>query len=171
MLDVTLLCLILLCIIIYISRCCSYVGHLGLGKQGISLSRNCLTVPTILHEIGHVLGFWHEHTRPDRDNYIDILYGNIRPEFLKNFEEIDSLITDDLGIGYDYNSIMHYNRDSFAKYYGADTMRARAGGIPLGQAVELSPLDIVQTNLLYSCEGIFLHILCNLKKMAAQNCR
>ncbi len=134
-------------------RCCSYVGNLRLGEQGLSLGRNCIHFPIIVHEIGHVLGFWHEHTRPDRDDYIDVFYGNIRPNYLKNFEKQDIDVTDDLGVGYDYNSIMHYNYDYFARYSGLTTLNPKASGIPLGQAVRLSPSDILQTNLLYNCDG------------------
>jgi len=129
------------------------VGNIGFGKQGLSLGNNCLKIPIILHEIGHALGFWHEHTRPDRDAYIDVVFSNIRPEYWSEFEKLKDHVTNDLGVGYDYNSIMHYNRNSFARYPGTSTLTAKAGGIPIGQAVQLSPYDILQANLLYDCEG------------------
>jgi len=109
-----------------------------------------LKFPTIVHEIGHAIGFWHEHTRPDRDNYVEILYDNIEEGYSKNFEKVDPSLIDSHGVGYDYNSIMHYNRDFFVKYNGLDTLRAKEDGIPVGQAVALSPTDIEQTNKLYA---------------------
>jgi len=32
------------------------------------------------HEIGHLLGFTHEHQRPDRDDYITVHWNSIRPD-------------------------------------------------------------------------------------------
>ena len=48
----------------------------GLG-QGVNLAANCIRNGTIAHEIGHLIGFWHEHTRPDRDRYVEILKRNV----------------------------------------------------------------------------------------------
>ena len=132
-------------------RCCSYVGKLGYGLQGVSLARGCMSFHTIVHELGHVIGFWHEQSRPDRDQYIEVIRDNILPGFESNFEKKEEDEVDSLGVGYDYNSIMHYDSDFFARFPGFYTLIARDRSIPLGMARELSELDIMQTNRLYKC--------------------
>lgn len=58
-------------------RCCSFVGKRGNGGQAISIGKNCDKFGIIVHELGHVVGFWHEHTRPDRDKHVNIIRENI----------------------------------------------------------------------------------------------
>lgn len=60
-------------------RCCSYVGRRGGGPQAISIGKNCDKFGIVVHELGHVIGFWHEHTRPDRDDHVSIIRDNIQP--------------------------------------------------------------------------------------------
>lgn len=64
-------------------RCCSYVGKSGEGPQAVSIGKNCDKFGIVVHELGHVVGFWHEHTRPDRDGYIYIDTTNIMPGAVK----------------------------------------------------------------------------------------
>ena len=57
--------------------CYSEIGRVK-GKQQVSLKKNgCVTVETAIHELMHALGFAHEHNRPDRDNYIQIITDNL----------------------------------------------------------------------------------------------
>ncbi|KAG7159384.1 Tolloid-like protein 1-like [Homarus americanus] len=60
------------------TRCCSFVGKRGNGPQALSIGKNCDKFGIVVHELGHVVGFWHEHTRPDRDNHVVIIRENIQ---------------------------------------------------------------------------------------------
>ena len=69
----------------------------------------CHTKAVMLHELGHAIGFWHEQTRPDRDDYIKVVTANIIPGFEDQFVKYSREKVDSLGVPYDYNSIMHYS--------------------------------------------------------------
>ena len=129
-----------------LTRCCSSVGRIGSRYiQRVSIASFC-SFATVVHEIGHVLGFWHEQSRPDRDEYITIHEENIRPGYHSDFNKIYTI--NSLGVPYDYNSIMHYRQTAFAKT-GTITISTKEDDIPFGRAPELSHLDIIQTELLY----------------------
>ncbi|TFJ98917.1 F-box only protein 48 [Platysternon megacephalum] len=63
------------------SGCFSSVGRTG-GMQVVSLAPACLRrgKGVTLHELMHVVGFWHEHSRADRDKYIRISWNEILTE-------------------------------------------------------------------------------------------
>ncbi|XP_050312817.1 tolloid-like protein 1 [Anthonomus grandis grandis] len=135
--------------------CCSFVGKRGNGGQAISIGKNCDKFGIVVHELGHVVGFWHEHTRPDRDNHVNIIRENIMSGQEYNFNKLNEDEVNSLGLTYDYDSIMHYARNTFSKGTFLDTIqpvdmpgRKRP---EIGQRVRLSEGDIAQTNLLYKC--------------------
>ena len=65
------------------------------------------------------MGIAHEQARPDRDQYISILWSNIKPEMEAQFA-INKYA--DTRRPYDIMSIMHYSHKSFSKN-GEDTIQ------------------------------------------------
>ena len=43
------------------------------------INPGCFSSNTIQHELLHVLGFFHEESRPDRDDYLQINLDNVDP--------------------------------------------------------------------------------------------
>lgn len=110
-----------------------------------------------MHELGHVVGFWHEHTRPDREQHVVIERNNIMIGQEYNFNKLTSEDVNTLGLAYDYESIMHYARNTFSKGTFLDTIHPVDPLEPgkkrpeIGQRLKLSEGDIAQANLLYKC--------------------
>jgi hypothetical protein len=96
----------------------SAVGMVG-GQQFLSIGPTSWNRPTICHEFGHTLGLVHEHQRSDRDSFVAVLTTNIQSGQVGNFV----LLPDSRNQGaYDFLSIMHYNRNSFAINPPDDTL-------------------------------------------------
>eukprot|EP00118_Oscarella_pearsei_P009655 m.56285 g.56285 ORF g.56285 m.56285 type:complete len:580 (+) comp34585_c0_seq1:1421-3160(+) len=142
--------------------CQSYVGRIG-GNQTIHLkygssgSRRC----SIIHEIGHAIGFWHEHTRPDRDEHVRINWNNIKKVNQHNFWKRNSSEINSNGGEYDFDSVMHYGANTFSSnhketisvlgYSMSEDERKRKEK-NMGQRAGLSEGDIEQANALYKCK-------------------
>ncbi|RWS00710.1 Astacin-like metalloprotease toxin [Dinothrombium tinctorium] len=134
-----------------IFRCYSSIGRTG-GEQTLSLDYGCICKGTIIHELMHTLGFYHEQNRSDRDKYIIVLYDRInataKHEFNRLAPDKNRLLSP-----YDYDSIMHYASNAFSKD-GRDTMIPRKEGVILTHPCfksKLSKFDIVKISKLYGC--------------------
>jgi hypothetical protein len=93
--------------------CSSFVGRVG-GAQPITMGSGC-GLGQALHEIGHAIGLYHEHTRADRNNFVVINWNNIETGRQLNFQTYVALGLDGMDIlAYDFDSIMHYDGDAFS---------------------------------------------------------
>ncbi|KAL9987807.1 hypothetical protein ACROYT_G002170 [Oculina patagonica] len=142
---------------VYEEGCSSHVGRIG-GRQTISVGDSDGLVVckhgNIVHEIAHSLGFFHEHSRPDRDQYVSILWDNIKDGKEECFEKKTLETVDSLNVGYDYGSVMHFGEFFFTKTRGLKTLEpTQETTATIGQRVGLSELDARQGNLLYNCPG------------------
>nr|BAI68361.1 hatching enzyme [Paracheirodon innesi] len=128
--------------------CYSPVGRSG-GQQVVSLSTSgCVYHGIVQHELNHALGFYHEHTRSDRDGYVTINWKNIDPTMQYNFNKEN---TNNLNTPYDYSSVMHYGKTAFT-INGLDTITPIPNAsVQIGQRVDLSTIDILRINTLYKC--------------------
>jgi hypothetical protein len=74
-----------------------------------------------------------------------------------NFEKYTSSKINDLGVGYDYESVMHYGAKAFSKDGRSLTISIKKGkttnDIKLGQRYGLSDMDKKQARLLYNCNS------------------
>ncbi|MGW5452590.1 M12 family metallopeptidase [Nocardia sp. NPDC003979] len=125
----------------------SAVGRQG-GPQTIELADSA-PVGTVVHEMAHALGLWHEQSRQDRDAFVEVRLAHVDPAHRHNFAQH---ITDgdDVG-GYDFGSIMHYPPTAFS-IDGSPTIVARVPlppGTGMGQRTALSSGDVAAVHAIY----------------------
>jgi len=128
------------------SGCASWVGKIG-GEQAIWVGSTC-TAGSVIHEIGHAVGLFHEHTRSDRDSYINVELNNVIAGKEFNFDIMD-VGAEDLGT-YDYGSIMHYGPSFFSRN-GQSTITV-PDGTEIGQRDALSQNDLSAVNMMYQTD-------------------
>lgn len=131
--------------------CHSLVGYQRLPWQQINLSKGCLRKGTIMHETLHALGFFHQQSASNRDNYIRINENNIKAGTKPNFEKFNADVVTDFNLPYDYESIMHYPSLAFSNNGSPTITGFYAGSEKMGQREKLSAIDIQKINKMY-CE-------------------
>ncbi|XP_015781958.1 protein SpAN [Tetranychus urticae] len=120
--------------------------------QDVSIGKGCAQWTTVAHEIGHVIGFFHEQSRSDRDKAIHINWENVEKGFYLQFQKEED---ENFGVPYDYTSVMQYPSWAFSKdvlnkntIVTMDPKYQRILGINRG----LTFRDKKMVNHLYSCD-------------------
>eukprot|EP00111_Clytia_hemisphaerica_P024303 TCONS_00071669-protein len=154
--------------------CWSFVGCQG-GPQDISIGNGCGYRGTVIHQIMHALGFLHENTRTDRENYLTIDSNNIEEGFAHDFEKYENRMIYMNGVPangdltqsqnpgiqnaqllkfneYDYFSITHLGCHAFSTTSELKTMQAKDDEVDdndLGQRNGFSHSDIERLKAAY----------------------
>jgi hypothetical protein len=129
------------------SGCSSSVGKVG-GRQNITIG-GC-RVGSVVHEVFHAAGLFHEQSREDRDQFVIVNQANIQAGRANNFTRAVNNASD---VGaYDYGSIMHYSALAFSAN-GQPTITIRrppgTANTIIGQRNAPSARDIASINTLY----------------------
>ncbi|XP_071792294.1 protein SpAN-like [Asterias amurensis] len=132
--------------------CYSNVGMMRRGAQTISIGSGCGVRGTVAHEIGHALGWHHEQSRPDRDDYVTINFDNVASGRNLNFYKYVTSSIATYDVPYDAGSIMHYG----ALYFSSNGLPTIVAVDPmnqfkLGNRNDFSFYDIKMANLMLEC--------------------
>jgi hypothetical protein len=128
-------------------QCWSYIGRIG-GVQELSLGAGCETEVVIAHEFTHALGFYHEHSRPDRDDYLYVLTENIETS-RSSFDKVPAPPeSNGYGVPYNVKSIMQYPSYAFAKQ-GLNSIITKPGNETIEYNNDWQFTDIKIINLMY----------------------
>lgn len=137
---------------------CDSTGRLN-GQQEIILGYSCQSKGELLHTLGHVIGFWHEQARPDRNKYVKIQLDAVEGRQEESFRKRSDFTVGYEGANYDFGSVMHLSPLAYSTD-GRMTTEVRnvdefekQGSPSLGQRIKLSEGDVLRANRLYHCPG------------------
>ena len=125
--------------------CASFVGRQG-GRQIIYLADAC-SRGSVVHELLHALGMFHEQSRPNRNDHVRIRWRNIQAGTEHNFRRVSADLSNPLST-YDLGSIMHYGSYAFSRN-GRPTIVRRGGGLIAGQRDGMSHRDASGLDQMY----------------------
>lgn len=140
--------------IVFSSTLGSAAGTSKIGRQGGGQTlflASSATYGTVMHELMHAAGFYHEQCRSDRDQFVRIVEANMEPGRENQFQ-IEPGITQST---YDYCSIMQYSDHAFSKD-GNPTIVCSLNGIDTpwpscaGERTDFSDKDIQGIDKFYS---------------------
>ncbi|KAM9797845.1 meprin A subunit beta-like [Neosynchiropus ocellatus] len=129
--------------------------------QNISIVADRSTISLIERHILHTLGFHKEHVRPDRDDFVTIVYEQIAEGRSGEFNIVNDS-TD--GVPYDYFSVTHYGQRTFGKLPGSKTIITKDARFQnlIGLNWDMSPGDAKKLNLRYKCnDSIAFQLFCD----------
>ena len=98
-----------------------YAGFAGIGIQKIFVGKDCANLRFIFWNLLQVLSLPPEHRRPDRDQYVTVLWENIRDDpsgrnaFIGAFTKFDFLNGQLMRMPYDTQSRLHYSDYSLSR--------------------------------------------------------
>ena len=92
-----------------IGRCATYIGYQpgDIPLYSVLLPRVC-PLGSAIHELGHVIGFYHEMSRVDRDREISIFFNRMSLFDSAQYDIMQDPQPGYYGQPYDLGSIMHY---------------------------------------------------------------
>ncbi|XP_058818325.1 zinc metalloproteinase nas-14-like [Topomyia yanbarensis] len=138
--------------------CWSYVGRSMSNDYNLVNLQNpgCMSTGTVAHEFMHALGFYHEFTRPDRDEYISVDTTALLPQYQTtsfynaNFAKLSYAQAELYGIPYYYGSVMHYSKWGGAASYSKPVMNNKTYWPgDFGNNTGLSASDVLAINYMY----------------------
>uniref|UniRef100_T1GKM2 Metalloendopeptidase n=1 Tax=Megaselia scalaris TaxID=36166 RepID=T1GKM2_MEGSC len=133
-----------------VKGCFSHVGY-GRYVQRLNLSNGCLRKGKIIHEFLHAIGFYHQQSSSNRDDFVEIHIENVKSGHEHNFKKYSSSKVTNFGLQYDYESIMHYGPYTFSVNGEPTIVAKQEGAENMGQRFGLSKSDVLKINRLYGC--------------------
>ena len=93
------------------------------------------------------MGFYNEHQRPDRDQYIKINWNQVPQDFESQFIKIPTDLNQSFLTEYDTESVLHLSSHG--------NLISKLDGTVIEPNKNLSDLDIFSLNELYPCKSSF----------------
>ena len=135
----------------YRKICLSSFGKTPEFRQVIRLAPFCFDVDLrmITSTLLIAVGLPEEHRRPDRDNYIEIVWDNLQPNAKHLFEKYETIDKRLEKTPYDIYSVMHAMPTAFAKVPGLVTIRPKFDGFKILPQTRPTPTDNLKLKNLY----------------------